>query len=71
MSKLNNIKTLREIVDGKRGQDIDGVLVDVWTAKAILKVFDNLTNENQASYEMLPIKVQASFAYKLLRKYGS
>lgn len=61
------IEQLREIVKEHQYKKIDGVIVDVMTASAILKVYDNINEVNQAKFSALPITKMASVAWQLIK----
>ena len=41
------VKVLRNIVDQKQAMKVHGMLVDMFTASAIVQVFDKVNDENQ------------------------
>ena len=64
MSKLDK---LRQIVSEHQYQKIDGVLVDVVTANAILTVYDAMKKEdNKEKYLSMDISKMASVAWSIL-----
>lgn len=63
MSKLDR---LRQIVKEHQYQKIEGVLVDVVTANAILTIYDAINETNKAKFIALPIDKMASVAWKFL-----
>ena len=64
---LIKLQALRDIVEHKGYSKIDGVTVDLFSASAILKVYDNISAENQAKYLKMPLPKMASIAFKLLK----
>ncbi len=53
-AKGNEIATLRSIVDNQQAQKIHGMMVDMFTASAMVQVHDKVNDENQAKMkEML------------------
>ena len=64
MSKLGK---LRQIVSEHQYQKIDGVIVDVATANAILTIYDAMKkNENKEKYLSMDISKMASVAWSIL-----
>lgn len=64
MSKLDK---LRQIVSEHQYQKIDGVIVDVVTANAILTIYDAMKKEeNKEKYLSMDIRKMASVAWKFL-----
>lgn len=47
---------------------VDGLMLDVTTAHAILTVHDALNAENQAHFAALPLRKMVDVTWKLLRK---
>jgi hypothetical protein len=62
------IEQLKEIVKEHQYRKIDGVIVDVMTASAILKVYENINETNREKYLKLPITRMADIAWQLLNK---
>jgi hypothetical protein len=61
------IEALRAIVNDHAAKVIDGVLIDAWTAKAIVTVYDACDDEKRAIYMGLPIAKMGTMAWKLVR----
>lgn len=59
-----SIDQIRQIVDKHQYDHIDGVLVDAFSASAMVAVYDALSSENQAKAESLPVATFANFAIK-------
>ena len=55
------------ILRKKQATKMDGYLVDMNTANAILKVGNALNQSNQKKYGKLPIKKMAAIAWKLVK----
>jgi hypothetical protein len=60
------IAALRAIVRECQYAKIDGVMVDLFTASAIVKVYDAINPENQAMYRVRTVDRMASIAFDLL-----
>ena len=54
------------IIRKKQAKKMDGYLIDMQTANAILKVGDALNKSNQKKFGKLPIKKMANVAWKLV-----
>ena len=64
----SRVVALRRIVKRKQYDTIDGSLVDLFSASAILRVFDALKKpENKLKYMKMDIRAMSSFAWKLLK----
>lgn len=64
MTGKEKIEKCREIVANKQYEDIDGDTMDLFTASAVVQVYDALNDENKAKLEnmaekSLPRMVQA------------
>ncbi len=61
------ILAIREIV--KRGQyaKVDGCMIDLFSAGAIVSVYDALSDENKARYAKLSAPKMAAVAFKWLK----
>lgn len=62
------MQKIRRIVETKSYATVDGATLDLFTASHILTIYENLSPENQARYEALPVLQMASIAFKLLNK---
>jgi len=67
INEANNIDKIKDIVNKKQFKRIGGVIIDMQTANAILKVHKALTGANKKKYEKLSISKMASIAYKLIK----
>jgi hypothetical protein len=67
VNEANNIDKIKDIVKKKQYKRIGGVIIDMQTANAILKVHKALTGANKKKYEKLSISKMASIAYKLIK----
>ena len=61
------IAALRAIVNGQGYAKIDGVTVDLFTASAIVKVYDALNEERRARYAKLSVPAMAHLAWKFVK----
>ena len=62
------IAAVQAILDRGQYAKIDGVMVDHFSASAIMAVYRAISAENQAKYREMPIAKMASIAFKLLKK---
>ena len=58
---------LRRIVDEQQAARVEGLLVDLFTASAIVSVLDGLNPTNRARYLALPIENMANIAIKMIK----
>lgn len=61
---------LRAIVQDHQYGDVDGQMVDVTTARAILTVLDALSPERKETYLSMPVSRMADFAWKAVTSEG-
>lgn len=61
------IAAVRAIVDAKQYAKIDGVAIDLFSASAIVAVYDALNEENRAKYAAMPVRKMAIVAFKLIK----
>ena len=68
MSKsISKLDKLRQIVNEHQYRKIDGVLVDVVTANAILTIYDAMKKEeNKEKYLSMDIRKMANVAWQLI-----
>ena len=67
VNEANNIDKIKDIVKKKQFKRIGGVIIDMQTANAIMKVHKALTGANKKKYEKLSISKMADIAYKLIK----
>jgi hypothetical protein len=65
---IERIKAVRQIVEAKQYAKIDGIMVDLFSASAIINVYDNINEANQTKYRGLPVYKMADIAFKLMSK---
>ena len=61
------IAAVRAIVAAKQYAKIDGIMVDLFSASAIIAVYDALSPERQTKMASLPIRTMALLALKLIK----
>ena len=64
MKKQNNIAVCRRIVEEKTARKIDGVLVDLFSARAIITVYDAVDEERKELLHKLDIIKLATVCMK-------
>lgn len=62
------IAALRQIVADKQYAKIDGIMVDLFSASAILSIYDNLNDTNKERYAKQPVYIMADMAFRLREK---
>ena len=67
---IERINAVRQIVTDCQYAKIDGIMLDLYSASAIIKVYDNLNEPNQIKYRGLPVYRMGEIAFKLLNKVG-
>jgi hypothetical protein len=64
MARINAIK---RIVDNEQYAKIDGCMIDLFSASAIIKVYDAINEDNKAKYRTKTAPVMANIAFELLK----
>lgn len=64
------IAACRTIVEQKQFAKIDNYTVDLFTASAIVVVYDALNEQNRAKFLTLPLHKMASVAFKCVKVGG-
>ena len=64
---LARIEAIRAVVEHKQYAKIDGLLVDLFSASAIVKVYDALNIDNQHKFASYPAGKMAELAFKLIK----
>lgn len=67
-SGIARIDALRQIMSEKQYAKIDGVMVDLFTASAIIGIYDKLNEANQSKYRNLIVSRMADIAFKIMSK---
>ena len=67
VNESKNLDKIKDIVKRKQHKRIGGVIVDMQTANAILKVHKALNPANRKKYEKLSVSKMADIAYKLMK----
>lgn len=61
------VAAIRRIVAEGQYAKVDGIMVDLFSASAILAVYDQLSQENRARYSALVARKMALVAFKLIK----
>jgi hypothetical protein len=61
------IDRMRQIVDAKNHAVVGGLDVDVYSASAVVGVYDRLNAKNQASFRSMPVERMIQVAFKLVK----
>jgi hypothetical protein len=64
---IERIKAVRQIVEAKQYAKIDGIMVDLFSASAIINVYDNINEANQIKYRNCNVSKMANIAFKLMK----
>jgi len=64
----NIIKACRKVVAEKQYTKVDGMLLDLFTASAILTVFDNISEDKQVKFTSCSLQRMAEMSFQLLEK---
>jgi hypothetical protein len=65
---IERINAVRQIVTNSQYAKIDGIMLDLFSASAIIKVYDAINEANQIKYRSLPVYKMADIAFKLMSK---
>lgn len=61
------IAACRAIVDAGQYAKINGLMVDLFTASAIVKVYDAVNSANKTKLEALPVSRLAAVSFQVLK----
>jgi hypothetical protein len=61
------ISAIRAIVTNSQYAKVDGIMVDGFSASAIVQVYDAISDANKAKFSALPVWKMASIAFKLVK----
>ena len=65
MKKLTKLEKLKMIVKECQAQRVEGQLVDLFSASAIVAVAEKLGPENLEKFMAMPVRKMATVAFKL------
>jgi len=63
---IARIEAVRQVVRRGAYAKIDGCMVDLYTASAIVKVYDAINETNKAKYRALDVRRMGLIAFKLI-----
>ena len=63
---MNVIEKMQEVVANKQAAEVNGVLVDLFTASAVVQVYDQVNDVNKAKMQDMSAEQLANVAYKLM-----
>jgi len=66
-----SIADARQILDSGSYKKVDGMLLDHFSASALVQIFDALSPENQAKLEAMSLDKAMDIVWKLAAKHGS
>ena len=61
------VEACRSIIKNGQYEKINGVMVDLFSASAIVKIYDALSDANKAKFETLPLGKMADISFKMLK----
>ncbi len=65
-SGLERIAIVKRIVNNGQYEKVDGGMLDLFSASAIVAIYDKLSPDAQAKYRTIPVQRMAIMAFKLL-----
>ena len=67
----DRIKAIQGVLDKRSYAKIDGTMIDLTSASAIMAVYNNLNDVNKVKFSSLTAYKMADLAYKILSKVGA
>ena len=64
---MTTINTLREIIQTRKMQKLDGIVIDVPCANAIVYTYDQMNLANKAKFVTLPLNKMLAIAKQIVR----
>lgn len=61
------IAAVRRIVERRQCAKVDDCMLDLFTASAILAIYDKISPENQERYASLPVQKMGTIAFRLVK----
>ena len=68
MLNENTIEKMREIVSKKQAMKVGGVMVDMFTASAVVQIYDKVNDANKKKMDKMKPQQLANVAYKIMQK---
>lgn len=66
-SGAERIAAIRRIVERQQYAKVDGCMIDLFSASAVVAVYDRLNSENQAKFCAMTAPKMAAVAFKLVK----
>lgn len=66
----DRIEKLRDIAGRYQAAVVDGVLVDAFSASAVVGVYDRLSPENKAKFDSLPVGCIVDAVLRVMSRQG-
>jgi len=68
MGKVTDINKFRAIVNGETAQKIDGKFIDLYSASAVVTVYDKLSEENRQKLMSFSLEKIIATSFKCVNK---
>ena len=68
LSPAERIAAIRQIVTERQYAKVDGLMVDLFSASAIIAVYDALNEVNRTKYAARPARQMASIAFRVMKR---
>lgn len=65
---MSKIEKFRSIVREKAAAEVDGIEVDLFSASAVVKVYDSISTKNKERFLQEPAQVMVWLAFSILEK---
>ena len=66
-TREERIGAIRQIVERHQYAKVDGTMIDLFSASAIVKIYNALNEQNRERFASLPASKMALLAFKLLK----
>lgn len=63
----DRIDAIRAVVDAKQFAKVDGCMCDLFSASAVVAVYDALSDANKAKFASKPFPAMAKIAFQLIK----
>lgn len=71
MTESTWLAAAREVVETKSYTEVDGVLLDLFSASTMVQIHDALAPANAAKFAAMPIERAVEVAFKLAERAGA
>lgn len=65
---LARVNAIRRIVTNGQYEKVDGCMIDLFSASAVIAVYDALNPQNKMKYRGMPAPAMADIAFRLTKK---